>query len=57
MARHAGHKLEPLTSTGNNYFPDGSGYDPMSVAYIQVGNGEETLLLRRNRSSIEQPFN
>jgi hypothetical protein len=56
MARHGGHKLEPLTSTGNNYFPHGSGYDPMSVAYVQVGNGEETFLLRRSRSSIERPF-
>jgi hypothetical protein len=28
----------------------------LCVAYVQVGNGEETLLLRRSRSSIEQSF-
>lgn len=56
MACHANHKLEPLTATGNNYFPDDSAYEPMSVGYVEVSNGAETLLLRRSRSSIEEPF-
>lgn len=55
MARHAGHKLEALTATRNDYFPDGSVADPMSPAYIEASNGNETLLLRRTRRSIEEP--
>jgi len=54
MARHAGHKLEPLTATGNNYFPGGSA-DPMRAIYIEASNGSETLVLRRSRGSIEEP--
>lgn len=56
MARHAGHRLEPLTSTGNDYFPAGSAFDPMSIGYVEVSNGEETLLLRRSRACIEEPL-
>jgi hypothetical protein len=56
MARHAGHKLEPMMATGNDYYPDGSAIDPMSVRYVEVTNGSGTLLLRRSRSSIEDPF-
>jgi hypothetical protein len=55
MAQHAGHRLEPLSATGNDYFPDGSAIDPMSVAYIEASNGNETLLLCRSRRSIEEP--
>jgi hypothetical protein len=55
MAQHAGHRLEPLSATGNDYFPDGSAVDPMSVAYIEASNGNETLLLCRSRRSIEEP--
>lgn len=55
MAQHAGHNLEPLTATGNDYFPGGSSADPMSAAYIEASNGNETLLLRRSRRSIEEP--
>jgi hypothetical protein len=55
MDRHAGHKLEPLVATGDDYSPKGARFDPMSVRYIEVSNGAETLLLRRSRSSIEEP--
>ena len=56
MDRHAGHRLEPLQSTGNTVFPCGSAHDPMNVGYVQVTNGKQTVLLRRSRSSIEQPL-
>jgi hypothetical protein len=56
MDRHAGHRLEPLQSTGTTVFPHGSAYDPMNVGYVQVTNGKQTVLLRRSRSSIEQPL-
>jgi hypothetical protein len=56
MARHAGHKLEPMMATGNDYYPDGSAIDPMSVRYVEVSNGNDTLLLCRSRASIEDPF-
>jgi hypothetical protein len=55
MAKHAGHKLEPLTATGKDYFPGGSAADPMTAAYIEASNGSETLLLRRSRRSIDEP--
>jgi hypothetical protein len=55
MAKHAGHKLEPLTATGKGYFSGGSGADPMTAAYIEASNGSETLLLRRSRRSIDEP--
>jgi hypothetical protein len=56
MDRHAGHKLEPLQSTGNTVFPRGSACDPMNVAYVQVTDGKQSVLLRRSRSSIKEPF-
>ena len=56
MARHAGHRLEPMTATGNNRFPSGAVADPMTVAYLEVSNGAETLLLRRSRKSIAAPL-
>lgn len=56
MDRHAGHRLEPLQSTGNAVFPRGSACDPMNVAYVQVTDGTQTVLLRRSRSSINKPF-
>lgn len=55
MNRHAGHRLEPLKATGDDYFPSGKAFDPMSVRYIEVSNGTDTLLLRRSRSTIEEP--
>lgn len=55
MALHAGHKLEPLTVTGNHYFAAGSAVDPMNAAYLEVTNGIETVLLHRTRRSIEEP--
>ena len=56
MDHHAGHRLEPLQSTGDTVFPSGSACDPMNIAYLQVTNGKQTVLLRRSRSSIEKPF-
>ena len=55
MRRHAGHRLEPLTATGRDYFP-GAPADPMTAAYIETSNGRETLLLCRSRRSIEEAF-
>lgn len=55
MGRHAGHRLEPLKTTGENYFRDGSAMDPMSEGFIEVTNGREQFLLRRTRSSIDDP--
>jgi hypothetical protein len=55
MSKHAGHRLEPLTATGRDYFPGGPG-DPMTAAYIEASNGRETLLLCRSRRSIEEAF-
>ena len=56
MARHNGHRLESLTATGSDYYPSGSAADPMSVRYFEVSNGSDTLLLRRTRVSIKEPF-
>src|SRR5581483_5133456 len=56
MARHAGHRLEPMRATGKDHFPSGSRCDPMAPAYLEVSNGAETLLLRRSRKSIEAPL-
>jgi hypothetical protein len=56
MARHAGHRLEPMAATGHDYYAEGSTFDPMSVRYLEVSNGSETLLLRRSRRNIEEPF-
>ena len=57
MARHAGHRLEAMTATGNDYLPSGSAFDPMGIAYLEVSNGAETLLLRRNRKRIDDAIN
>ncbi len=55
MRRHEGHRLEPLTSVGEKYFPSGSIADPMSVAYVEVSNGRDRLLLRQSRKNIGEP--
>jgi hypothetical protein len=57
MERHAGHRLEPLHETGETFFPSGSSFDPMSVGYIEVTNGQERFILRRARPSIQEPLN
>ena len=57
MARHAGHRLEAMTATGNDYLPSGSAFDPMGIAYLEVSNGAETLLLRRSRKRIDEALN
>ena len=54
--RHAGHRLEPMVATNNDYYPDGSSFDPMRVRFLEISNGNETLLVRRSRGSIEEPF-
>lgn len=56
IARHAGHRLEPLEATGQSYFPDGRSSDPMAAGYIETTDGKETVLLRRLRSSIQEPL-
>jgi len=56
MSRHAGHRLEPMTATGNDHFPSGLVCDPMAIAYLEISNGTETLLLRRSRKSIDAPL-
>ena len=47
--------MTALTATGKDYYTVGSALDPMSVRYVEVSNGNDTLLLRRSRSSIEDP--
>jgi hypothetical protein len=54
MNQHSGHKLEPLTATGKDYFSSGAA-DPMGLVYIEASNGDETLLVRRSRLSIQEP--
>jgi hypothetical protein len=55
MAQHAGHPLEPLRAAGELRFLVGSPSDPMAVAYLEVTNGQQPLLLRRSRSGITEP--
>lgn len=56
MAQHAGHRLEPLKASGEKLFPDGSPLDPMSVAYLEVTNGQDRYVVRRARKSIQEPM-
>jgi hypothetical protein len=56
MERHAGQRLEPLHETGEKFFPSGSPFDPMSVGYVEVTNGQECFVLRRARPSIQEPL-
>lgn len=56
MEQHAGHRLEPLKATSEKLFPNGSMLDPMNVGYIEVTNGQDRLLLRQTRRSIEEPL-
>jgi hypothetical protein len=52
---HAGHMLEPLEGTGEKYCPSGSVLDPMGETYIEVTNGNARMLLKRTRTSIDEP--
>jgi hypothetical protein len=56
MEQHAGHRLEPLRGTGEKWFPSGSLWDPMSVAYIEVTNGDEQFVVRGERKTVEEPL-
>ena len=56
MEQHAGHRLEPLSGTGEKWYPSGPRSDPMSVAYIGVTNGEEQFVVRGERKSIQEPL-
>ena len=56
MKEHEGHRLEPLEALGEKYFCQASMSDPMGVAYIEVSNGRDHLLLRRSRKSIAEPL-
>jgi hypothetical protein len=56
MKRHEGHRIEPLEAVGEKYFCQGSVSDPMSVAYIEVTNGHDHLLLCQTRKSIYEPL-
>lgn len=55
VTAHAGHLLEPLEATGERYRPCGSALDPMGVSYIEVTNGNARMLLKRTRTTIEEP--
>ena len=55
MMQHEGHRLEPLRTIGEKYFPSGSRIDPMNVGYVEVSNGRDHLLLRQRRKSIDEP--
>src|SRR5262245_66524989 len=41
MAQHAGHRLEPLKTSGEKLFSSGSPSDPMSVVYFELTNGRD----------------
>jgi hypothetical protein len=56
MKQHEGHRLEPLKASCEKYFCQGSMSDPMSVAYIEVTNGRDHLLLRQSRKNIAEPL-
>ena len=56
MGQHEGHRLEPLEASGEKYFPQGSISDPMGIAYIEVTNGSDHLLLRQSRNNIAEPL-
>jgi hypothetical protein len=56
MSSHAGHRLEPLEATGQSYFSDGRSSDPMASGFIEAIDGKETVLLRRVRSTIQEPL-
>jgi hypothetical protein len=56
MKRHAGHRLEPLKASSEKFFPYASPLDPMSVAYMELTNGRDRYLVRRARSSIQEPM-
>lgn len=56
MNQHNGHRLEAMLATGHHHYPNGSLVDPMSIRYLEISNGRETLLLRRSRASIKEPF-
>jgi hypothetical protein len=53
MKQHEGHRLEPLKASGEKY-SQGSMSDPMAVAYIEVTNGRDHLLLRQSRKNIAE---
>lgn len=53
MNRHEGHRLEPMVAVGSS---DGLCVDPMGVHHFEISNGSETLLVRRSRRGIEEPF-
>jgi hypothetical protein len=56
MAQHAGHRLEPLKTSGEKIFSRGSPSDPMSVVYFEVTNGRDRYVVRRARKSIQEPM-
>ena len=51
-----GSPAKPLEAIGEKYFSQGSVSDPMSVAYMEVTNGHDHLLLRQTRKSIYEPL-
>lgn len=53
---HAGHCLEPLFRRGDAFISDRPVWDPMATTYFEVTNGEEVLLVRSARPSIEAPL-
>jgi hypothetical protein len=56
MKQHEGHRLEPLKASGEKQFCQRSMSDPMGVAYIEVTNGSDHLLLRQSRADIAEPL-
>jgi hypothetical protein len=56
MKQHEGHRLEPLKASGEKQFCQSSMSDPMGVAYIEVTNGRDHLLLRQSRANIAEPL-
>jgi hypothetical protein len=53
---HAGHRLEPLIRNGDAFLSDRPAWDPLATTYFEVTNGQEILVVRSARSSIEAPL-
>jgi hypothetical protein len=56
MREHAGHRLEAMRATGASHSEDKAPFDPMAARYIELSDGQQKLLVRRSRASIQDPF-
>lgn len=54
-ARHEGHKVEAVSRLGDAFLSDKPVWDPTATTYFEVSNGDEILMVRSGRGSIEDP--